>query len=133
MIPFFKHEVSKTAEFFCLLNSTHHQKTPGVWFHPSIYSTCYISDLLLNGPRNPVGFIYNLSVFKSVAPFVQIFICFLAVSTLNGTFIVQVSLEKLAGRRHNPCEETCQLWCPLAVAVLLFAESPKYICFMVNI
>lgn len=76
--------------------------------------------------------VHNLSVFKSFATFVQIFICFLAVFTLNGVFIVQVSLEKLAGR-HKPCEETCQLWCTLAVVVLLLAASPKCICFMVNI
>lgn len=69
--------------------------------------------------------VHNQSVFKSFATFVHIFICFLAVFMLNGIFIVHVSLEKWAGR-NKPCEETCQLWCPLAVAVPLFAASKMY-------
>lgn len=70
--PIFKHGASKTAELFCLLNSALHQKTPGVWFHPSIYSTYYISALMLNGPRNPIKFI--IRVFSSLLLHLFIFL-----------------------------------------------------------
>lgn len=70
----------------------------------------------------------NLSIFKSFATFVQFFLLALLLfsSFLNGVFIVQVSLEKVAGRRQILRGNMQALWCPLAVAaLLLLAPSPK--------
>lgn len=103
-IPLFKHGASKTAELSAYWLCSFQQKTSGVWFHLSIYSTCYTLGLM-SGQKTP-NQVRASEYFKLSCYICWGFFCFLAGFTLSGIVIVQVSLEKLAGRRYKSYKES---------------------------
>lgn len=88
--------------FFLLTLLTVHQKISGVWIHHTINSThqsvaCCQKDKISGSESGSW-----IGLFKSFATFVQVVIALLLLSLLaSAAFLVQVSLNKLAERRHK--------------------------------